>query len=108
MKLPSGIVPTMTVSDTASGPRGFQPTLWTVVLRAKDPAAPDRRDALERLFATYWKPLYVLLRREHGADAAQDLVQGFFAEFLEKDFLKSVGFTAARLPERLAVVLPAG
>ncbi|HEX7902215.1 MAG TPA: sigma-70 family RNA polymerase sigma factor, partial [Planctomycetota bacterium] len=84
----------MTVSDTAagmpSGPRAFQPTLWTVVLRAKDPAAPDRREALERLFATYWKPLYVLLRRDHDAHAAQDLVQGFFAEFLEKDFLKSV------------------
>ena len=85
---PSGIV--QTVSDTAAGAPGFQPTLWTVVLRAKDPAAPDRRDALERLFATYWKPLYVLLRREHGPEAAQDLVQGFFAEFLEKDFLKSV------------------
>jgi RNA polymerase sigma factor (sigma-70 family) len=84
----------MAATDTAagvpSGPRAFQPTLWTVILRAKDPAAPDRRDALERLFKTYWKPLYVLLRRSHDAEAAQDLVQGFFAAFLEKDYLKSV------------------
>ncbi len=84
----------MAASDTApgvpSGPRAFQPTLWTVVLRAKDPAAPDRRDALERLFQSYWKPLYVLLRRTHDAEAAQDLVQGFFAAFLEKDYLKDV------------------
>lgn len=83
----SGIVTPMSAPDTAAA---FQPTLWTVVLRAKDPAAPDRRDALERLFGIYWKPLYVLLRREHGPEAAQDLVQGFFATFLEKDYLKSV------------------
>jgi RNA polymerase sigma factor (sigma-70 family) len=80
----------MTASDSAPGARAFQPTLWTVVLKAKDPAAPDRREALERLFAVYWKPLYVFLRREHDAEAAQDLVQGFFAAFLEKDYLKSV------------------
>jgi RNA polymerase sigma factor (sigma-70 family) len=86
----SDIVAPMTAPDTAAGPRTFQPTLWTLVLRAKDPAAPDRREALERLFVAYWKPLYVLLRREHDAEAAQDLVQGFFAAFLEKDYLKAV------------------
>lgn len=80
----------MTAPDTAAGPRAFQPTLWTVVLRARDPSAPDRREALERLFAIYWRPLYVLLRRDHDAETAQDLVQGFFAVFLEKDYLKSV------------------
>jgi RNA polymerase sigma-70 factor (ECF subfamily) len=69
---------------------GFRPTLWTVVLRAKDPAAPDRREALERLFRTYWKPVYFLIRRTHDAETAQDIAQGFFTAFLEKDFLKSV------------------
>ena len=86
MDAPSGIVARMTAPETAA----FQPTLWTVVRRAQDPAAPDRREALERLFAIYWKPLYVLLRREHDAEAAQDLVQGFFTAFLEKDYLRTV------------------
>src|SRR5262245_25366637 len=62
---------------------GFRPTLWTVILRAKDPAAPDRREALERLIGTYWKPVYFLIRRTHDAEAAQDIAQGFFTAFLE-------------------------
>lgn len=61
-----------------------------MVLRAKDASAPDRREALEHLFRTYWKPLYFHVRRTHDAEAAQDITQGFFTAFLEKDFLKSV------------------
>lgn len=50
------------------------------------------REALERLIRAYWKPAYFAARR-WGADveAAKDLTQGFFAEFLERDFLKGVG-----------------
>jgi RNA polymerase sigma-70 factor (ECF subfamily) len=68
----------------------FRPTLWTVVLRAKDPSAPDRREALECLFRTYWKPVYFYVRRTRDPEAAQDLTQGFFAAFLEKDYLQYV------------------
>jgi RNA polymerase sigma-70 factor (ECF subfamily) len=68
----------------------FRPTLWTVVLRAKDPGAPDRRDALERLFQAYWKPVYFLVRRTRDTETARDLTQGFFTAFLEKDYLQYV------------------
>ena len=84
---------------------GFRPTLWTVVLRAKDPAAPDRRDALERLFQTYWKPIYFLIRRTHDAEAAQDIAQGFFTTFLEKDYLKSVEREKGKFRTFLCVAL---
>jgi RNA polymerase sigma factor (sigma-70 family) len=77
-------------SETDAAPRNFRPTLWTVVLRAKDPSSPDRREALERLFQTYWKPVYFLIRRTHDPEAAQDIAQGFFTAFLEKDFLRTV------------------
>lgn len=70
--------------------RVFQPTLWTVVLRAKDAEAPDRRDALEKLFQIYWKPVYFLVRRTRDPETARDVTQGFFTAFLEKDFLKYV------------------
>src|SRR5579862_3866734 len=42
---------TVAHDETAIGgaKRGFQSTLWTIVLAAKDPAAPDRRQALESL-----------------------------------------------------------
>ena len=84
---------------------GFRPTLWTVVLRAKDPAAPDRREALERLFQTYWKPVYFLIRRTHDAESAQDIAQGFFTAFLEKDFLKSVEREKGKFRTFLCVAL---
>jgi len=82
----------VSMSGTGTGgPDGaFKPTLWTVVLRAKDPAAPDRREALERLFRAYWKPVYFYVRRSRDAETAQDLTQGFFAAFLEKDYLQYV------------------
>jgi RNA polymerase sigma-70 factor (ECF subfamily) len=84
---------------------GFRPTLWTVVLRAKDPAAPDRREALERLFQTYWKPVYFLIRRTHDAETAQDIAQGFFTAFVEKDFLKSVEREKGKFRTFLCVAL---
>ena len=68
-------------------PRGdphFHTTRWSVVLRAGDSAPDAARDALATLCRTYWYPLYAYVRRRgHGPDEAADLVQGFFAGFLE-------------------------
>jgi RNA polymerase sigma-70 factor (ECF subfamily) len=74
------------------GPGGaFPSTLWTLVLRAKDPAAPDRREALQKLIETYWKPLYNFVRRKgKDVEASKDIIQGFFTELLAKDQLRCV------------------
>jgi RNA polymerase sigma-70 factor (ECF subfamily) len=81
----------MNETDIGGAGRAFQPTLWTCVLKAKDPVSPERREALERLIRAYWKPAYAWLRRRgHAVEAAKDLTQGFFAAFLERDFLKYV------------------
>jgi len=75
----------------------FQPTLWTLVLRAKDPNSPDRRQALDRLIQTYWKPVYFFIRRRgNDVETAKDLTQSFFTAFVEKDFLKSVAWEKGR------------
>lgn len=67
--------------------RSFEPTLWTLVLRAKDRS----REALAELLQSYWKPVYFYVRRwGAAAEDAKDLTQGFFTEFLERDFLKEV------------------
>jgi RNA polymerase sigma-70 factor (ECF subfamily) len=67
--------------------RAFEPTLWTVVLRAKE----GSRDALGSLISLYWKPVYFFLRRRGlDVDASKETTQGFFAHLLERDFLKSV------------------
>ena len=62
----------------------FHTTHWSVVLAAGDTSA-ESRAALEELCSTYWRPVYHFIRRQgHSADEAQDLTQGFFAEFLRR------------------------
>jgi RNA polymerase sigma-70 factor (ECF subfamily) len=78
-------------TDIGGNRSGFQPTLWTQVLQAKDASSPERQQALESLIATYWKPVYFFIRRRgNDVETAKDLAQSFFAAFVEKDFLKNV------------------
>lgn len=81
----------MSETEIGGDGRGFRSTLWTVVLRAKDEAAPGRRDALEALIAAYWKPVYFFVRRKgRDPETAKDLAQGFFTALLEKNYLQYV------------------
>ena len=92
------------VSDTSMGgsKRGFQATLWTVVLRAKE----HSREALEELITIYWKPVYIYIRRwGYPTEEAKDLSQGFFADLLERDFLKGVSRDKGRFRTFLLTVL---
>jgi RNA polymerase sigma-70 factor (ECF subfamily) len=78
------------VSD--AGPAGsprFATTRWSIVVAAGAGEDTEGRAALESLCGAYWYPLYAFERRRGTAAAdAQDLVQGFFAELLEKDVLR--------------------
>jgi RNA polymerase sigma-70 factor (ECF subfamily) len=72
-------------------PEQFQTTRWSVVFAAREGGSTAGRDALGALCTAYWYPLYAFVRRKgHGPEAAQDLVQGFFARLLEKGDLASV------------------
>jgi DNA-directed RNA polymerase specialized sigma24 family protein len=67
------------------GAGSFQSTRWTVVLAAAgDDATPSQsHEALSELCRIYWRPVYLFLRRDGHAPAdAQDLTQGFFADFI--------------------------
>ncbi|HLY09970.1 MAG TPA: sigma-70 family RNA polymerase sigma factor [Planctomycetota bacterium] len=90
--------------DTSMGgsKRGFQATLWTVVLKAKN----HSREALEELIKIYWKPVYVYIRRwGYPSEEAKDLSQGFFSELLERDFLRGVSPEKGRFRTFLLTVL---
>ncbi|MBV9999561.1 MAG: hypothetical protein JO015_10665 [Verrucomicrobia bacterium] len=77
-------------SPEAYSPAGFEPTRWTVVLDAAQSAAPGGPQALARLCARYWRPLYTFARGQgHSPEDAQDLVQGFFAHLIEHRALRS-------------------
>ena len=79
----------------------FTTTHWSVVLSARD---ADDGAALETLCRTYWRTLYVLARRM-GRDQhdAEDLVQGFFARLLAKDWLRAAGPERGRFRTFLSV-----
>jgi RNA polymerase sigma-70 factor (ECF subfamily) len=70
------------------GGRQFPTTRWTLILSSRE--SPEaRRQALEQLLTTYWRPLYFFGRRKGcREDAAKDAVQGFFLHLLERDFLE--------------------
>jgi RNA polymerase sigma-70 factor (ECF subfamily) len=63
----------------------FPTTHWSRLGRVGDPADPGCREALEQLCRDYWFPLYAFIRhRGHDAHQAEDLVQGFLADLLER------------------------
>jgi RNA polymerase sigma-70 factor (ECF subfamily) len=74
-----------------AGAGSFATTQWSLVVAARDRAAPQAAEALAELCRAYWYPLYAFLRRQvHSAEQAEDLTQEFFARLLSQDFLRTV------------------
>jgi RNA polymerase sigma-70 factor (ECF subfamily) len=62
-----------------------------MVLAARDGEPGRAHAAMSTLCATYWRPLYLYVRRcGHTVEDAQDLTQSFFARILEKNTLQHV------------------
>lgn len=67
----------------------FDTTRWTLLARIRDGAEPEADDAMEIVCRSYWTPLYAWLRGNgNSPEAAQDLVQGFFAHALRRDLFR--------------------
>jgi RNA polymerase sigma factor (sigma-70 family) len=65
------------------------------VVSAGRKSSPHSDQALAELCNTYWYPLYAYARRQgRTKEDAEDLVQAFFARFLEKNYLE--GLSAER------------
>lgn len=74
------------IDTETRGRTPFPTTLWTVVLEAGAESEAVRRNALEALIRTYWRPVYFYIRRRNGdRESAKDLTQGFFAVLLERE-----------------------
>src|SRR5262249_20377596 len=72
------------------GAAHFTTTHWSVVLEAQG-ESPAAQEALEKLCAIYWRPIYGFVHRQGvGPTEAEDLTQGFFAELLEHRSLSAV------------------
>jgi RNA polymerase sigma factor (sigma-70 family) len=76
-------------SDTAiGGPDGRFPSTQLTLLQAASSGLAN--EALERVIALYWKPVYRFLRHRFGKDNedAKDLTQSFFSTALEREFFE--------------------
>src|SRR5436190_2019344 len=74
--------------QTAPTSDAFESTQWSIVVSAGNQESPRAQQALAKLCQTYWYPLYVFVRRQGQApEDAQDLVQGFFAKLIEKNYV---------------------
>jgi RNA polymerase sigma factor (sigma-70 family) len=78
-----------TVQEREGASCTFSTTHWSVVLEAGREGSVEAAQALERLCSGYWYPLYAYVRRQgHTPHDAQDIVQDFFAYFLERNYVR--------------------
>jgi RNA polymerase sigma factor (sigma-70 family) len=70
----------------------FRTTQWTQLLVVRDGAPSGAAHAgLSNLCESYWRPIYIYLRRSgFSAADAEDLTQGFFEHLLSRDWLRNV------------------
>jgi len=84
----------------------FATTHWTVVVAAGSQPAPQADQALAELCRTYWYPLYAYVRRRgYSKQDAEDLTQGFFARFLERNYLDGLSSEKGRFRAFLLAAL---
>jgi RNA polymerase sigma factor (sigma-70 family) len=83
-------MPTLFTRTTGSRGSAFPGTRWSLVARLVQPGSRagshTRRDALEELVSSYWRPVYRALRVRYrkSSEEAEDLTQSFFMELIEK------------------------
>lgn len=94
--------------DTVTGgQQGYFPTtMWTQVLSVKDRGSGDFRDKLDYLIKLYWKPVYKYIKGwVKSNEAAKDLTQEFFTQFMIRDILKPVSPEKGRFRTYLKALL---
>src|SRR5512136_1919389 len=72
-----------------AGEGRFAATHWSVVLAAASEDSQEAAAALDTLCRQYWYPLYAFVQRlGHAPSDAEDIVQSFFSNLLEKGSLQ--------------------
>ncbi len=94
-------------STAGSGHRGvFPQTQWSLIRRVQLGDESQRREGMETLCASYWKPVYAWLRAKGSSpEDAEDLTQDFFARLIAGDWLAEVSADKGRLRSFLLVLL---
>jgi RNA polymerase sigma factor (sigma-70 family) len=66
----------------------FPTTRWSAIAGLRSDDEPERKRSWASVSKAYWKPAYkhLRVRWKKSAEDAEDLVQGFFARAMEKEF----------------------
>jgi DNA-directed RNA polymerase specialized sigma24 family protein len=81
-------------------------THWSVILAARDGTSDQVQTAMDTLCRTYWYPLYTYVRRRGLSPAdSEDVIQAFFAHWMEQPFLRNVHPEKGRFRSFLLVCL---
>jgi RNA polymerase sigma factor (sigma-70 family) len=76
--------------EKSSSHQWFVTTHWSVVVAAGKTDSTRSQAALEKLCHSYWYPLYAYARRlGQKPHDSEDLVQAFFTQCLEKNYLRT-------------------
>jgi RNA polymerase sigma factor (sigma-70 family) len=78
-------------ADTAIGGAADRfPSTQVSLLQAASSGGALTAEAMERIAALYWKPVYRFVRHKfrHSNEDAKDLTQSFFASAVERDFFQ--------------------
>ena len=84
-------------AEQQHGDGSFATTRWSLISGVRA-LTPEAARAIDELCRIYWYPLYCYIRRRgYGPDDAQDLVQGYFEELLEKNLFSKADRTKGKL-----------
>ncbi len=76
------------------------------MLTAQQEADEQAREALSKLCETYWRPLYAFVRRRgYSRHDAEDLIQSFLLQLIDKRYLDSVDQEKGRFRSFLLVAI---
>src|SRR5215831_10045099 len=75
----------------------FPTTAWSIVYKAGNPTTESFQEALERLCAAYWRPVYIFIRSKgFGPEEARDCTQDYFTRVIEKRYLEGLDRSKGR------------
>jgi len=84
----------------------FPATAWSCIEAARDPQHPKYVTAVNRLIATYWRPVFHFLRKKYPAvPDHQDLTQRFFLTLVTKSWVSGADPARGRFRNLLRKVL---
>jgi RNA polymerase sigma factor (sigma-70 family) len=90
---------------SATSSARFPTTAWSCLEAARDPQHPKFVIAVNRLIATYWRPVFRYVHRKYPAADAEELTHEFFQSLVTRGWLARADQTRGRFRNLLWTIL---